>query len=86
MNKRLEEILVQSGAELNFVNGVSRQIIKDSFDPIKFAEMIVEDCVSICEYSVVMFDIDIWINSTKKEMTALTALALAEKIKDRFKV
>ena len=78
MNK-IEEILVQIGADKD-------QIINYGFDPIKFAEMIVEECVSICECSVIMFDISTWKNSTKKEMTALTALALAEKIKERFKI
>ena len=51
-----------------------------------FAELIVKECSNVCEDTALMFDIDVWLNSTKKEMSAKTALALADEIKKRFGV
>lgn len=40
-----------------------------------------ERAAKVCESSEIPIDIDVWCNSTKKEMTALTALGLAEAIR-----
>jgi hypothetical protein len=52
----------------------------------EFALAIIDECLEICENSCIFFDIDEWRESTKKEMTALTAKALADKIKEHFGV
>ena len=52
----------------------------------KFAESIARECAMICEESSIPFDISVWHESTKKEMTAMTALALAGKIKEHFRI
>lgn len=40
-----------------------------------------EKAVQACETAELLFDIEMWLNSTKKEMTAHTAVALAEVIR-----
>lgn len=42
-----------------------------------------EACAIICEQSEIPFDIDLWANSTKKQMTSHTAIALAGLIRAR---
>ena len=42
-----------------------------------------EACAKVCEEAEIPFDIDVWMNSTKKEMTAATANALAAAIRAR---
>lgn len=42
-----------------------------------------EACAKVCEESEIPFDIDLWCDSTKKEMTAHTANALAAMIRAR---
>ena len=42
-----------------------------------------EACAKLCEEAEIPFDIDVWLRSTKKEMTAATALALAAAIRAR---
>jgi hypothetical protein len=49
-----------------------------------FGKSIVNKCIDICDNSCVAFDIDVWINSTKKDLTAHMAHALANEIKKRF--
>jgi hypothetical protein len=78
-NKRILELAKQSELKSQLDISLSPQ-------EQKFAELIVLECVNICKESTIPFDIEIWLNSTKKEMTALTALALADKIKEHFGV
>jgi hypothetical protein len=78
-NERILELAKQCGLK-------SQSDISLSPQEQKFAELVVLKCVNICEESSIPFDIEIWLNSTKKEMTALTALALADKIKEHFEV
>lgn len=61
-------------------------IITDCGEFETFVTLIVKECVEICETSCISFDVDVWRESTKKEMSALTAKALAEKIKKQFGV
>jgi hypothetical protein len=42
-----------------------------------------EACAILAETSSIPFDIEIWIKSTKKEMTAIFARALAKLIRER---
>ena len=42
-----------------------------------------EACAKVCEETELPFDIDLWRNSTKKEMTAHTAHGLAAAIRAR---
>ena len=42
-----------------------------------------EACAKVCEQSEIPMPIDVWHGSTKKEMTAYTALALAAAIRAR---
>jgi hypothetical protein len=42
-----------------------------------------EACARVCEQSEIPIPIDVWHGSTKKEMTAHTALALAAAIRAR---
>jgi hypothetical protein len=53
----------------------------------KFADLIAaherEACAKVCEQSEIPMPIDVWHGSTKKEMTAYTALALAAAIRAR---
>ena len=42
-----------------------------------------EACAKVCEQSEIPIPIDVWHGSTKKEMTAYTALALAAAIRAR---
>ncbi len=42
-----------------------------------------EECAKVCEQAEIPFDIAIWHDSTKKEMTAHTANALAAAIRAR---
>jgi hypothetical protein len=44
-----------------------------------------ERAAEICETTSVMFDITVWLESTKKEMTTKTALALAATIRAEMK-
>ena len=52
-----------------------------------FAELVAaqerEECAKVCEQSEIPMPIDVWHGSTKKEMTAYTALALAAAIRAR---
>ena len=45
-------------------------------------EALIERCAEVCMRKEIPFDIDIWLNSTKKEMTARTAFALAAAIRE----
>lgn len=40
-----------------------------------------EEAAKVCESKEIPFDIDLWRNSTKREMTAHTAIALAAAIR-----
>ena len=40
-----------------------------------------EEAAKVCETKEIPFDIELWCNSTKKEMTAYTAIALAAAIR-----
>ena len=42
-----------------------------------------ENCATLCETASLQFDIDIWQKSTKSEISAKTALTLADKIRER---
>ena len=75
MNKNILELLEKSADD----EGVTINLEK-------FAESIVKKCVSICENTEIPFDIEVWRDSTKKEMTALTAIALGNLIKEHFGV
>jgi hypothetical protein len=71
-------------------HGITVHKFSDEPDNIEsleiFVELIVKECVSICENSEIPFDIEVWRDSTKKEMTALTAIALGNLIKEHFGV
>ena len=54
---------------------------KDLMDAAVLAER--EACAKVCEQSEIPIPIDVWHGSTKKEMTAYTALALAAAIRAR---
>jgi ferritin-like protein len=91
MNERIKELAHQAGLEQGqWANADMVRIWKESSDNPgalnKFAELIVKECVSICENSEIPFDIEVWRDSTKKEMTALTAIALGNLIKAHFGV
>ena len=62
-----------------------RMYIPDCFAEA-FAKRIIKECLFVCEYSHIPFDVNVWRESTKKEMTKLTAIALVEKIKKHFSV
>lgn len=53
----------------------------------RFAELVAaaerEACAVVCEQSEIPFDIQVWMDSTKKQMTALVAMALATAIRAR---
>lgn len=42
-----------------------------------------EDCATLCETASLQFDITVWQKSTKSEISAKTALTLADKIRQR---
>lgn len=42
-----------------------------------------ENCATLCETASLQFDIDVWQKSTKREISAKTALTLADKIRER---
>lgn len=48
-----------------------------------YTNLIMEECAKVCEKTELAFDIDLWCDSTKKEMTAHTARGLAEAIRSR---
>ena len=81
-NKTLEALAAKA---TEYVNSQPRHMASSLWE-IKFAELIVKECVSICENSEIPFDIEVWRDSTKKEMTALTAIALGNLIKEHFGV
>ena len=84
MNKKIEELAEEAGWKFAYpVTGK-----KSGYDITieKFAELIAKECATICETASVPIDIEIWENSTKKEMTAVMALELAKLIKKRFGV
>lgn len=51
-----------------------------------FAKRIIKECLFVCEFSQAPFDINVWNESTKEEITKLAGLALVEKIKKHFGV
>ena len=90
MNERIKELAKQAGFAMKIDDDPNSPPgwWGAGHDPTfeKFAELIVKECIDICENSSIPFDISVWLNSTKKEMTALTALALSGLIKERFGV
>ena len=73
------ELAKQAGfqdADWNYIKGLE-----------KFANLVAaqerEACAKVCEQSEIPMPIDVWHGSTKKEMTAYTALALAAAIRAR---
>lgn len=92
MNERINVLRLQAG--ISRLEDDSRLVVINKegkvIDPLiglqKFAELIVKECVSICENSEIPFDIEVWRDSTKKEMTALTSIALGNLIKAHFGV
>lgn len=81
-DKLINTLMWKAGAKFEMMNWVHY----DDFSYEKFAELIVKECVSICENTEIPFDIEVWRDSTKKEMTALTAIALGNLIKEHFGV
>jgi len=51
-----------------------------------FAKLIVEECIDVCLYSMISFDIEDWLHATKKEISSMTTLTLVEEIKKRFEI
>jgi hypothetical protein len=45
MNERIDELMIQSGARFEFLHGVHY----DDFQYKTFAELIVRECVAICQ-------------------------------------
>ena len=44
MNERIDKLLVKAGAYFG-----GEGVVYDNFDPKKFAELIVKECMTICE-------------------------------------
>lgn len=88
MNEKIKDLLVKSGIPnedlYEIFEGGSAST--NLFYLENFSKLIVKNCVEICENSCIPFDVDVWRESTKKEISALTAKALAEKIKNHFGV
>jgi len=45
MNERIDELMIEAGARFEFLHGVHY----DDFQYKKFAELLLQDCMSICE-------------------------------------
>ena len=45
MNERIDELMIEAGARFEFLHGVHY----DDFQYKKFAELIVKECVAICQ-------------------------------------
>jgi hypothetical protein len=45
MNERIDELMIQAGARFEFLHGVHY----DDFQYRKFAELIINECLTICE-------------------------------------
>jgi hypothetical protein len=45
MNERIDQLLVKAGAYFG-----GEGVVYDTFDPKKFAELIVRECVKLCEH------------------------------------
>ena len=86
MNKRIKELALQAG--INSPDGFKLTVNHmATFRLEKFAALVAaqerEACAKVCEQSEIPMPIDVWHGSTKKEMTAYTALALAAAIRAR---
>lgn len=74
--KVIENFLAETGQYVT--NDASRE---DALEQARAEER--EACAKECEEAEIPFGIDVWMNSTKKEMTAATANALAAAIRAR---
>lgn len=87
MNKKIKELADEAGFIIKpFYTG------EDNFQTPhykderieKFADLIVKECINVCENYSIPFPIEIWQTSSKKEISKITALEIAEKIKRNF--
>lgn len=76
ITRRIRRCENEAAAQVVFEHAIATAIA----DAIK-AER--EACAVMCETKEIHFDIDEWLLSSKKRMTALTALALADAIRTR---
>ena len=49
MNERIRELAIQAGMIVSESNGFDR--IRLTFNEVEFAELIVRECVTICQYN-----------------------------------
>jgi hypothetical protein len=63
MNERIDKLLVKAGAYFG-----GEGVVYDRFDPVKFAELIAEDCASLVD----------------NQGRFLTFMAMSNKIRDQY--
>lgn len=76
MNTRIKSLSEQIGVNNPFVQETMEH----------FAELLLRDCVNICLNSQIAIDADEWMNSSKRDISRLTAEGLAKKIKEHYGV
>lgn len=81
MNNEILKQLKQEAQE-TFGEGLGGYYYR--LDEDKFAELIIKECVNICETACLPIDVNMWRDMTKLAMSAYTARALAEEIKKHF--
>ena len=62
MNERIKSILIKAGANENTIQTLK---LNTYFDPEKFAELIVQECIGCCEQVIsdpVPESVDTWLN------------------------
>lgn len=84
MNDKINELYKQAHDNIQDCGG--HLYYDENFNPEKFAELIVKECISICENTCIPIEISEWKDMTKKEMSAFTAIALAKEIRKEFGV
>lgn len=76
MNSKIKMLAEQSGVTNPFVQETMEH----------FAELLMKDCLNFCLNIQIGIDIDVWKESTKKDISRLTVEGLVEKIKERYTI
>lgn len=80
-NERTAKKFAREIAETLVKRLEDRRSVKEQIQTAVLQER--ENCATLCETASLQFDIDVWQKSTKSEISAKTALALADKIRER---